>query len=395
MLPALTLALLVPAPAYAAGTVRHDDGTREAAVHKDWTDGFDTVSARFALPNGTVAGSTGAKLWVYAQAVECDFPLSRSGQWILVSPGYMVAEYDPCATWPSTAYGWHAFDVPLDLLRDGTNSFSVHGGTAGGIPPDLLGGTDPRNGHSAYYGIDTSRDVDSTVVQKDATGTHTIAGELMWYLEFTGSVPSMRIPVSSVEFAMRAVGTTSPATTVTVHSNGLENLFPTVTLGGLAPGDFAVTADTCSGATVSPGTSCTFGVTFTPQASGSRYASVEVSAPGVAPKSIALHGEAPTGPPVSGFTTPDGAVLLQTDAVAGVVTGASSIAHEQVAFVPDLPQEPAVSVRAVLSCDAPRTTCTWSVAALLLPGRYTVTADGADLQGNTESPGTSITVTIV
>lgn len=387
LLPALVL--LVPTPAYAAGTVRHDDGTREAAVHVDSSDGSDNVSTRFVLPDGTLPGSTGARLWVYARAAECDLPAGGSHE-IMLSPGYILLAYDPCALWSSTAYGWHAFDVPLDLFRDGANHLWIRD-----APTRLALGLGTAAGHNAHYGIDTSSDLESTVVQNDASGTHPLAGELMWYLEFTGSMPSMRLSTTAVKFGTRTMGTTSPATTVTVHSNGLEDLLPTLTLSGAAAGDFAVVSDTCSGATVAPGTSCAFGVTFTPQAEGSRYATVTVAAPGVATASVALHGEAPTDPPVSGFTTPDGAVLLPGEAVRGVVSGASSIDHEWVEFVPDLAQEPTTRGRASLSCDALRTSCTWSVAEVRYPGRYTVTAYGADLQGNVESPGAPITVTIL
>ncbi len=49
--------------------------------------------------------------------------------------------------------------------------------------------------------------------------------------------------------------------------------FSSIAVGGTNPGDFAIQTNTC-GATLGAGTNCTVGVTFTPQASGARSATL-------------------------------------------------------------------------------------------------------------------------
>jgi subtilase family serine protease len=76
-------------------------------------------------------------------------------------------------------------------------------------------------------------------------------------------------------FPPQALNTSSAAQSVTVTNTGKGNLtISTVTIGGTNASDFAKSADTCTGATVTPSSTCTVGVTFTPSAAGSRSASL-------------------------------------------------------------------------------------------------------------------------
>ena len=62
----------------------------------------------------------------------------------------------------------------------------------------------------------------------------------------------------------------------TVTNTGTTNLtISTVTIGGTNASDFATTADTCTGATVTPNGTCAVSVTFTPSATGSRSAALD------------------------------------------------------------------------------------------------------------------------
>src|SRR5205807_10672812 len=50
------------------------------------------------------------------------------------------------------------------------------------------------------------------------------------------------------------------------------------TFGGTNPADFGMAADDfCSGMTVAPGAACSMGITFTPQAAGSRRATMTIN----------------------------------------------------------------------------------------------------------------------
>jgi hypothetical protein len=94
-------------------------------------------------------------------------------------------------------------------------------------------------------------------------------------LSGTGIAPAVSLSVSSLSFADQLLGTTSAAQTVTVTNTGTANLsISTVTIGGTNAGDFAKSADNCTGATVIPSATCTVSVTFTPSAAGSRTATL-------------------------------------------------------------------------------------------------------------------------
>jgi hypothetical protein len=103
-----------------------------------------------------------------------------------------------------------------------------------------------------------------------------------------------------VPFGNQLVGTTSTASTVTVTNNGTASLtISAVTIGGTNPGDFAKSADACTGATVTPTNTCTVSVTFTPTATGSRSGTLTLAdnASG-SPQTVGLSGTG-TAPLVS------------------------------------------------------------------------------------------------
>jgi hypothetical protein len=80
---------------------------------------------------------------------------------------------------------------------------------------------------------------------------------------------------SSLGFTSQPVGSHSAAQTATLTNSGSSAVHvSTVSLGGANPGDFALTADGCSGATVPSGASCSVGVVFAPDWPGARTASL-------------------------------------------------------------------------------------------------------------------------
>ena len=92
------------------------------------------------------------------------------------------------------------------------------------------------------------------------------------------SIPEASLSASSLSFGNQQVVTTSLAQTVTVASTGTANLnISTVAIGGANAGDFGKSADTCTGATVTPNNSCIVSVTFTPGATGARSGSITIT----------------------------------------------------------------------------------------------------------------------
>src|SRR5947209_8338158 len=100
-------------------------------------------------------------------------------------------------------------------------------------------------------------------------------------------VPSCALPIC----------TTSPVQTVTLTNSGTATLSITsIVLAGLNPGDFAIAAGTTcpnGASSVVPARSCTISISFTPEATGTRTATVTITddAPG-SPQLVSLAGTA-------------------------------------------------------------------------------------------------------
>jgi trimeric autotransporter adhesin len=112
---------------------------------------------------------------------------------------------------------------------------------------------------------------DSLVVTDTATGlTATTA------LSGTGGVPVVSLSANSLPFGARGVGVTSITQTVTVTNMGNAALaIGGVSLTGADTGDFLIVSNTCTG-TVAVSGSCAVGVNFTPAATGTRSANVQI-----------------------------------------------------------------------------------------------------------------------
>ena len=101
---------------------------------------------------------------------------------------------------------------------------------------------------------------------------------------FTLPDPAVSLSVPSVNFGNQGVGSPSAPSTITIENTGGASLdLGTLSLIGANPGDFAISADSCSGASVAAAATCSFDVTATPSAVGVSTASVDI--PSNAPSS--------------------------------------------------------------------------------------------------------------
>jgi Abnormal spindle-like microcephaly-assoc'd, ASPM-SPD-2-Hydin len=131
-------------------------------------------------------------------------------------------------------------------------------------------------------------------------------GKPIWQTRIsTFSIPtcnSVTLLPSSLTFAAQAVGTTSPKQTVTLTNDqsvtlNISNVFGS----GADAGDFGVTK-TC-GSTLAAGASCTISVDFTPTATGTRTATLNVADDASnSPQMVSLTGTGTSGPTL-GFST--------------------------------------------------------------------------------------------
>jgi hypothetical protein len=110
--------------------------------------------------------------------------------------------------------------------------------------------------------------------------TNATQGTVVVLLGGTGYVPTPALSVTptSVGFGSVKLGTATSGRIVKITSTGTGPLVvSSVTLGGTNPGDFGVWADGCTGATLSPGASCTLSVSFEPLRTGTRTATVAIA----------------------------------------------------------------------------------------------------------------------
>jgi hypothetical protein len=124
-------------------------------------------------------------------------------------------------------------------------------------------------------------------ISSDAPGSpHSAA------LRGNGTTPALTMTPSSLSFADQQVGTISAEQTITVRNTGAAPLnIVGVAIGGVDTLDFAIGLETCSGAILMPGDTCSVPISFGPTTADPKSASLDVSsnAPGN-PHSAALSG---------------------------------------------------------------------------------------------------------
>lgn len=206
--------------------------------------------------------------------------------------------------------------------------------------------------------------------------------------------PGLAFAPSSLQFGFVKVDASSAVQTVTVRSTGSDPLVvERIELAGVAMDQFARVADTCTGGTFAPGTRCTVGVRFRPDAAGAHVASL-MATTNAGRGVISLAGTADGTGPVSSFDTPNTSVMIRVgDQIRGQTQDDHAVDTVTVSYVNVLGG--AEQVRAtILSCPT-ATRCTWRAALPTLPGIYTAVATGTDKAGNVESPGPRITIVVV
>lgn len=107
-----------------------------------------------------------------------------------------------------------------------------------------------------------------------------------WYV-----APAVQLSTNSLAFGSQSVGSPTADQQVTITNNGndtLSNL--ALSLSGSNPGDFAIDSTTCT-SSLNAGSACTADVSFDPQATGPRAASLDVTSnAGSSPDQVALSG---------------------------------------------------------------------------------------------------------
>jgi YVTN family beta-propeller protein len=174
-------------------------------------------------------------------------------------------------------------------------------------PPDYIGTAPALSAgtHIIYAYATDGQDATSNMTTSNG-GSSPLIGAIASYL-FTVSPlatgPAVSLNPGTVNFGSQPVGMSATPITVTLTNTGTTNLvFTSVGApAGTNAGDFVIqTASTCSGgSTVTPNSSCTIVVGFTPSASGARTATITlVDNATNSPQSLNLTGSG-TLPPAN------------------------------------------------------------------------------------------------
>src|SRR4051794_39390869 len=212
--------------------------------------GTDTVDVPAAGARGRTTTDIGCAVTAIGP---CDFALAMGGRY-----GPFLTPGPGAAAPPAGFIGDAVTEVAVTGSPLGTNFFRVQG-------PGLPAG-----------GVQSN--------------TFALMGKL-----FGGAVPAFAT-LSSGAFADQLVGSASATKTITVNSAGIpgagSNLaISSVSLTGANAADYAIASNTCGGANLVSGATCTVGVTFTPGAAGARSASLTFADNTLAAThSIALSG---------------------------------------------------------------------------------------------------------
>ncbi len=137
----------------------------------------------------------------------------------------------------------------------------------------------------------------------------------------TGTAPTATLSSPSLSFSSQNVGSTSAAQSVILSNTGTSILMVSATgVTGTNSTDFVTSDDTCTGATVMPGSNCSVSLVFKPSASGARSAALNFTdnAPGTS-QSVTLGGTA-VAPAIS-LTPASGSVALSGTLQFGAFAG--------------------------------------------------------------------------
>jgi hypothetical protein len=215
-------------------------------------------------------------------------------------------------------------------------------GTAGNVSVDP-GYADPSHGnyHLRPDSVLIDAGADDVTVATDIDGdARPFDGDEDGVAEYDigwdESTDPLLIDPGSLSFSDTPLGGTSSGLSVTLSNFGGSSLaITTATLGGANDGDFAKTADTCTGATLSVHASCVVTVTFSPSAAGARAATITVTGPGaVGTRTIQLAGTGLDpfsitssvdfgGVPLASVATPKPASLTNYGSVPATVSSVS------------------------------------------------------------------------
>jgi hypothetical protein len=218
--------------------------------------GTDTVSVAGAGARGRTTIDIGCAVTATGPCAFASAMAGRFGPFLTPAPGGAP---------PAGFIGDAVTEVPVTGSPLGTNFFRVEG-------PGLPAG-----------GVQSN--------------TFALMGKL-----FGGAVPAFTSS-GDVAFADQLVNSPAATKTVTVTSAGIPGAGSNLTINNVAltganAADYAIASNSCAGATLPSGSTCTVGVAFAPGAAGTRSATLTITDnTATATHAVALTGKGTTPPP--------------------------------------------------------------------------------------------------
>lgn len=116
-----------------------------------------------------------------------------------------------------------------------------------------------------------------TLVSSAASYTFTVTGSRALIAGFSASKPAIGVSPASGNFMTTTMSTPSPLRTMTISNTGASSLSLTsIVISGANQADFVIATSSC-GQTLAPSSSCALQVRFSPQAPGSRGATLAIA----------------------------------------------------------------------------------------------------------------------
>jgi hypothetical protein len=230
-----------------------------------------TISVSFT-PAAT--GARSANLSITDNAPDSPESLAVSGTG--VSSGSPAVSLNPTSlTFATQLVGTTSPGQTVTLTNTGTGALSITSITSSGDYAQTNNcGSTVNAGASCTITVTFTPTAPNT-----RTGAVTItdnAPDSPQSVSLTGTGTYVELVPTSLTFASQKIGTTSPGQTVTLTNTGVSSLgIRSISITGTNNADFAQT-NNC-GSSVAAGKSCTFTVTFTPTATGTRSANLTIT----------------------------------------------------------------------------------------------------------------------
>jgi hypothetical protein len=216
-----------------------------------------------------------------------EFQQSGTPPSVSVSPASVGFGSQPVGTTTSasvTLTNSGATRVHFDTVAVGTGS------PAFSVSADGCTGATLNPGANCVIGVHFTPSAAGAVSgQLDVSGS---AGALGVPLSGTGVAGRVSVQPASLTFGRVRVGQQSAAAAITLTNSGNGTLnVGAVSLQGQDPADFAVASNSCTGAALAPGATCSMAVAFHPAASGTRAATLAIASDDpVSPSTVSLSG---------------------------------------------------------------------------------------------------------